>query len=475
MATKILIPTPLRPFTGKQDAVELDGATIGELLAEPDDEVRRAEAAPVQRTGQAAQLRQRLRERRRHPVSREGADAGQAGRHGQHHPVGRRRRRRPQTLAPSVAGRLPELTNDEVQRYSRHLIMPEVGVEGQQQAEGGAACCASARAASARRRRCISPRPASARSASSISTSSTSATCSGRSFTARRTSGGSKLAVGEGSAARAQPARRRRDLRDGADRRRTRSSCSSRYDVIVDGTDNFPDALSRERRVRAARQAERLRQHLPLRGTGVGVRARRTARATAACIPSRRRPAWCRAAPKAACWACCRASSACIQATEAIKLILGIGEPLVGRLLIFDALRMNFRELKLRKDPDCPVCGTHPTVTELIDYEQFCGVAPAAAGGRVASNRAARPRSRSLELKRATRSRRADLFVLDVREPQRIPDLPDPGLDADSARRTAAALRRARRDTRDRRATARSGVRSAQGGRLPARSTGSRT
>ena len=69
----------------------------------------------------------------------------------------------------------------------------------------------------------------------------------------------------------------------------------------------------------------------------------------------------------------------CIQANETLKLILGIGEPLVGRFLVFDSLRMKFRELKLRKDPDCPVCGTHPTVTKLIDYEQFCGVAPAAA------------------------------------------------------------------------------------------------
>ena len=65
-----------------------------------------------------------------------------------------------------------------------------------------------------------------------------------------------------------------------------------------------------------------------------------------------------------------------IQATEAIKLILGIGEPLIGRFLIYDALRMKFRELKLRKDPECPVCGTHPTVTKLIDYEQFCGIRP---------------------------------------------------------------------------------------------------
>src|SRR2546427_5163435 len=62
-----------------------------------------------------------------------------------------------------------------------------------------------------------------------------------------------------------------------------------------------------------------------------------------------------------------------IQATETVKLILGKGEPLVGRLLLYDALSMRFRELKLRKNPECPVCGAHPTVTKLIDYEQFCG------------------------------------------------------------------------------------------------------
>ena len=63
-----------------------------------------------------------------------------------------------------------------------------------------------------------------------------------------------------------------------------------------------------------------------------------------------------------------------IQATEAVKLILGVGEPLVGRLLLYDALAMRFRELKLRRNPECPVCGDHPTVTQLIDYQQFCGV-----------------------------------------------------------------------------------------------------
>jgi sulfur-carrier protein adenylyltransferase/sulfurtransferase len=65
-----------------------------------------------------------------------------------------------------------------------------------------------------------------------------------------------------------------------------------------------------------------------------------------------------------------------IQATEALKLLAGIGDTLVGRLMLYDALSMRFRELKLRRNPECPVCGDHPTVTELIDYEQFCGVVP---------------------------------------------------------------------------------------------------
>src|ERR1700736_4361781 len=64
----------------------------------------------------------------------------------------------------------------------------------------------------------------------------------------------------------------------------------------------------------------------------------------------------------------------CIQATEAVKLILGKGEPLIGRLLLYDALQMSFREFKVRRNPKCPMCGDHPTIKQLIDYEQFCGL-----------------------------------------------------------------------------------------------------
>jgi len=69
---------------------------------------------------------------------------------------------------------------------------------------------------------------------------------------------------------------------------------------------------------------------------------------------------------------------ASIQGVEAIKLLLGLGDPLVGRLVFFDALAMEFRQVKFRRDPACPVCGDHPTITDLIDYQAFCGVPPAA-------------------------------------------------------------------------------------------------
>ena len=103
-----------------------------------------------------------------------------------------------------------------------------------------------------------------------------------------------------------------------------------------------------------------------------------------------------------------------IQATEAIKLILGKGEPLIGRLLLVDSLAMRFRELKLRKNPDCPVCGAHPTVTRLIDYQQFCGFAPATREENALKNGI--PQMTVQELKRRIDAG-DDLFILDVREP----------------------------------------------------------
>jgi adenylyltransferase/sulfurtransferase len=103
-----------------------------------------------------------------------------------------------------------------------------------------------------------------------------------------------------------------------------------------------------------------------------------------------------------------------IQATEAIKLILGKGESLAGRLLLVDALNMKFRELKLRKNPECPVCGDHPTVTKLIDYQQFCGIVPETKQEQAVKNGI--PQMTVKELKQR-QDAGEDVFVLDVREP----------------------------------------------------------
>ncbi len=100
-----------------------------------------------------------------------------------------------------------------------------------------------------------------------------------------------------------------------------------------------------------------------------------------------------------------------LQATEVIKLLLGIGRPLVGRLVLFDALELNFREVRLRRDPDCPICGDHPTIDKLIDYEQFCGV------GQVEEEEVVEVTVTQLhEELEAGR----DLVVLDVRNPYEI-------------------------------------------------------
>ena len=140
-----------------------------------------------------------------------------------------------------------------------------------------------------------------------------------------------------------------------------------------------------------------------------------------------------------------------IQAMETIKLILGSGESLVGRLLLFDALRMRFRELKLRKNPDCPLCGEHPTVTKLIDYQEFCGIR-----GQEAAPTVSVPEITPKELK-ARLDRGDDLFILDVREPHEyqicnlrgylIPlgDLPRRASELDSSREIVAHCRSGKR------------------------------
>jgi len=105
----------------------------------------------------------------------------------------------------------------------------------------------------------------------------------------------------------------------------------------------------------------------------------------------------------------------CIQATEAVKLILGRGEPLIGRLLLYDALQMSFREFKVRRNPKCPMCGDKPAITKLIDYEQFCGIRGQEAPAPAATD--TQGETTVEELKNRL-DRRESVFILDVRNPE---------------------------------------------------------
>jgi adenylyltransferase/sulfurtransferase len=187
------------------------------------------------------------------------------------------------------------------------------------------------------------------------------------------------------------------------------------YDVILDGTDNFPtrylvnDACVLSRKPNAYGSIFRFEGQASVFGLPDGPCYR--------CLyPEPPPPGLVPSCAEGGVLGVLPGIIGTIQAAESIKLILGIGEPLIGRFLIFDALKMRFRELKLRKDPDCPVCGTHPTVKALIDYEQFCGVRPAPAEP-VAAGSMSHWETTPLELKRRLDAGE-DVLVLDVREPQ---------------------------------------------------------
>jgi adenylyltransferase/sulfurtransferase len=115
------------------------------------------------------------------------------------------------------------------------------------------------------------------------------------------------------------------------------------------------------------------------------------------------------------------ASIGSIQVNEAIKLITGIGDPIVGRLMVYDALEMTYRSVKVRKDPECAVCGKNPTVTELIDYEEFCGTISQEAAD------AARGSTISVQDLKEMQDAGKEFYLVDVREPNEFEIVSIPG------------------------------------------------
>jgi adenylyltransferase/sulfurtransferase len=409
MANKVLIPTPLRPFTGRKDVVELEGGTVGELLANL--------------TAEYGDLRQHL-------YSAEGKLRSFVNVYVNEDDI--RYLQREQTplapgdvvsIVPSVAGgagtavetdvRLPELTNEEVQRYSRHLIMPEVGVDGQRRLKAARVLCVGAGG--------LGSPAALYLAAAGVGTigivdfdAVDSSNLQRQIIHGTPDVGRSKLESARSRLSALNP-NVHIEGHETALTSKNALDILREYDVVVDGTDNFPtrylvnDACVILQKPNAYGSIFRFEGQASVFATKGGPCYR--------CLyPEPPPPGLVPSCAEGGVLGVLPGVIGTIQATEAIKLILGVGEPLVGRFLIYDALRMRFRELKLRRDPECPVCGDHPTVRELIDYDQFCGIRPAAQ----AAAAAALPPEQEItvdDLKKA-QDRKEPLFVLDVREPQ---------------------------------------------------------
>jgi len=418
MATKILIPTPLRPYTDKKDAVDADGSTVGELLA---DLTRKHAGLKAHLYNDQGKLRSfvnvyvndediRYLQKEQTPVSAAdtvsiipsvagGAPTETREANDVHHSV---------RIKPD--NELPQLTNDEVKRYSRHLIMPEVGMDGQRRLKAGSVLCIGAGGLG-------SPAALYLAAAGVGTIGLVDFDTVDYSNLQRQIIHGTPD-VGRSKLASAKD--RLNAINPHVDIQTYEVALSSDnalklfepYDVILDGTDNFPtryltnDACVLLGKPNAYGSIFRFEGQASVFATKEGPCYR--------CLyPEPPPPGLVPSCAEGGVLGVLPGVIGVIQATEAIKLITGIGEPLIGRFLIYDALRMKFRELKLRKDPDCPVCGTHPTVTKLIDYEQFCGIHPAAPEP-ITVNTATE--ITSLELKQ--RLDRGDkVTILDVREP----------------------------------------------------------
>src|ERR1022692_3558447 len=367
---KVLIPTPLRQYAGKQDSVELTGSTVGEVLTalttqHPDlrrqlynDEGKLRSFVNVYLNDEDI----RYLEKDATPV-KDGDTM---------------------SIVPSIAGGSatapPEpatpaselaLTKDEILRYSRHLIMPEVGTEGQLKLKAAKVLLVGTGGLGAPLGLYLAD------------------------------AGGCRIGLVDFDVVDFTNLQRqvihgtsdvgRKKLDSAADRMREINpffridkhevALSSEnaldilrdYDIIVDGTDNFPtrylvnDACVLLGKPNVYGSIFRFEGQITVFGYPSGPCYR--------CLyPEPPPPGLVPSCAEGGVLGVLPGIVGTIQAAETLKLVMGSGQPLVGRLLLFDALAMKFRELKLRKNPACPVCGEHPTVTKLIDYAEFCGV-----------------------------------------------------------------------------------------------------
>jgi adenylyltransferase/sulfurtransferase len=402
MPTRVLIPTPLRPFTGGHASLELDGATVGELLkaltAKHGDLKRHlyAEDGKLRSFVNVYVNDEDIRYLQREATPVSAADTV--------------------SIVPSVAGGtiaadqdLPELTREDTQRYSRHLIMPEVGVEGQRKLKGARILCVGAGGLGAPATMYLAAAGVGTLGvvdfdvvdASNLQRQviySTSDVGRRKLDASRERLQGLNPSLNVVAHETALTSKNALDILAG-------------YDMVVDGTDNFQtrylvnDACVLLGKPNVYGSIFRFDGQASIFAAPGGPCYR--------CIyPEPPPPGLVPSCAEGGVLGVLPGIIGIIQATEAIKLVLGIGDTLVGRLLLYDALSMSFRQLKLRRSADCPVCGDHPTIKALIDYDAFCGVTPPSQATTI-------PSISVRELKDLL-DRGADVDVLDVREPNEV-------------------------------------------------------
>ena len=405
MPNTINIPTPLRPFTDKKEAVEVSGATVGELLS---DLTTRYEGLRKHLYADNGKLRNfvnvylndediRYLQREATPVK-----AGDT-----------------LSIVPSVAGGAPttaappetELSPEEIKRYSRHLIMPEMGMDGQRKLKQSSVLCIGAGGLGSPAAMYLAAAGIGRLGIVDFDVVDYS-NLQRQLLHTTNDVGRTKLDSAKEKVVALNP-NVQVDTYEEALSSENAMRLFKGYDVILDGTDNFPtrylvnDACVISGIPNAYGSIFRFEGQASVFATKDGPCYR--------CLyPEPPPPGLVPSCAEGGVLGVLPGIIGVIQATESIKLITGIGEPLIGRFLIYDALKMKFRELKLKKDPECPVCGPNPTVTKLIDYDQFCGIAPAAtenAGGTV-SDWEITP----VELKKKLDAGETPL-ILDVREP----------------------------------------------------------
>jgi adenylyltransferase/sulfurtransferase len=413
MPVKVHIPTPLRPYTDKLDVVELDGATIGELLENL--------------TGRFGGLKQHLYTEDGKLRSFVNVYVNDEDIRYLQKDLTPEKTGDSVSIIPSVAGGVPtpaavarqplapskvegQLSPDEIKRYSRHLILPEVGMDGQRALKAAKVLCIGAGG--------LGSPAAMYLAAAGVGTLGIVDFDVVDMSNLQRQLLHTTNDVGRPKLDSARDHLHALNPNVHIETYETALSSENAlrlfepYDVILDGTDNFPtrylvnDACVLLGKPNAYGSIFRFEGQASVFGAKDGPCYR--------CLyPEPPPPGLVPSCAEGGVLGVLPGIIGTIQATETIKLILGKGDPLIGRFLIFDALRMKFRELKLRKDEDCPVCGTHPTVTALIDYEQFCGVAP----HQQVENDIVTDEMTSRELKERL-DRGEPIVIVDVREPQ---------------------------------------------------------